>query len=73
MQRNYKSVPYEVTIPHNVSALELAEILNDLQSRAEKEGYHDVRINMGEKSAGDPLVTAVRAETTEEYNTRLKG
>lgn len=71
MQRNYVEVPIDVRLPEQCSMLELSALVENLQEKYEQMGFYEVRVRFDRKT-GDPLLWAVRPETMEEYNKRMR-
>jgi hypothetical protein len=51
--------------------LELSAIVENIQEKYEQMGFYEVRVRFDSKT-GEPLLWAVRSETEEEYNKRMR-
>lgn len=71
MQRNYVEVPVSIRLPEQCSMLELSAIVENIQEKYEQMGFYEVRVRFDSKT-GEPLLWAVRSETDEEYNKRMR-
>lgn len=71
IQREYVEVPIKLRLPKECSMMELSAIVENIQEKYEQMGFYEVRVRF-DTETGEPLLWAVRGETKEEYENRVK-